>query len=77
MYVHVNRLLISFIDRVLLTAPMCFKKFTASHVRVASMKTCPDEDLTTPQWGIMNALMTLLSLNYLRTILYLPAEMVC
>lgn len=47
-----------FVGRALLTELMCSKKFTASHVKVAYMKICPGEDLTTPQWDIMNVLMT-------------------
>ena len=62
------------VDRVSLTALMCSRKFTANHVRVAYMRTCPGGDLITLLWDIMNALMTLLSLNYLKTTSYLPGE---
>ena len=59
-----------FVDHASLMALMFSRKFTVSHVRVAYMKICLAEDLTIPRWGIMNASMTLQSLNYLTTTLY-------
>lgn len=78
MYMHTPTVfLFTSVDRVSLTALMCSRKFTASHVRVAYMRTCPGGDLITLLWDIMNALMTLLSLNYHKTTSYLLGEKEC
>lgn len=63
-----------FIDRVSLTALTYSKRFIAIHVRVAYMKICLAEDPSIPPWGIMNASMTLQSLNYLTITLYRLGE---
>lgn len=65
------------LDHASLTVLMYSRKFTVSHVRVAYMKICPAEALTIPRWGIMNASMTLRSLNYLTTTSYRLGEMGC